>query len=210
MNTFKAIGTLSLLLSVLLLAGGCAGGRSQVTLSPRNGGGQFEQTFSRAFATGHGGDDQDIVLVSSASTGDPETAKLKQVLHIHVLWQPMRGTKSDFPAATNASLRWYVYGEDNSLLEYTGAGFVSISSARGGTKVVVRNASLRPVVRRGNLKDPIGPADLEGTFYATNNGPRVRNLLAGMNTISEQASADAATASHRSVERAIAPARVAP
>jgi hypothetical protein len=128
-------------------------------------------------------------------------------MYVKVLWRPQAGTKQGHPSYTNASLKWYVFcdsteGNANAaggpnVLEYTGAGFVSLSDSALGTKVNIRNATQLPVASPAcTLNDPVGPAKLTGTFTATRSPERVTELLTQL---------DAAT--QRGPQRASASAR---
>jgi hypothetical protein len=165
------------------LAGGCATTpQSTLTVTSVQSAQEFKPQFDAAYASRSAEGDYDVVLTGgSAPTGASAGEGARQVMHVRVLYRPMRGTRLDHPSATNASIRWYVLGDrPGDVVEYTGAGFVTVSPAAvgDGVEVRVRNASLRPVATRGNLTDPLGPTTVQGTFQARTDPQRVTDLLA--------------------------------
>lgn len=150
----------------------------------------YQQQFKEAYVS-KDEDGTEVVL-----TSDDENASVRQLMHLRVLWRPQRGTKQGHPSYTNAALRWYVLGSEKSdVLEYTGAGFVQVADTATGTKVIIRNASLKPVREaKGSLNDPVGPAKLTGTFYAEKSTDRVSELLAEINRLTQSPGAQQASA----------------
>lgn len=171
------------------LTGGCAQTpQSTLTLTSSRSGQVYKPEFGTAYVSRSGNGDYDVVLTGeSTPSADAQTAAagavgyVRQVVHVRVHYRPMRGARLDHPSASNASIRWFVLGDRPAdVVEYAGAGFVTVKPGFGGdaAQVVVRNASLRPVVTRGNLADPLGPVSLDGTFVARSNRQRVDELLA--------------------------------
>jgi hypothetical protein len=155
----------------------------------------FSQRFSDAYVSKGAEGNTEIMLVNDteASASGASGARVareviqpsgvRQVMHVKVLWRPQRGAKQGHPSYTNAGLHWYVFNDNGNgtsdVLEYSGAGFVALSNVSGGTKVTIRNATLKPVApSRGSLSDPVGPAKLTGTFIAKKSTKRVQDLLA--------------------------------
>jgi hypothetical protein len=86
----------------------------------------------------------------------------------------------DQVAASNASVEWFLVGDDQSredLVEYAGTAFVSFDQSGSRSQVVIKAASLRPVVCRGQMRDPLGPSKLTGTVVATEDGSQVQQIL---------------------------------
>jgi hypothetical protein len=106
---------------------------------------------------------------------------LKQILHIRLLWQPLPGTRPDSPAATNASLHWYVLGgataQGTSLIHYTGTAFVAIALNGHGADVTIHNGLLNSTERRGELVDPLKSFRIDGKFEATENESRLNEIM---------------------------------
>ncbi len=174
------------------MALGCSENRGSLTLTSRENHQRYRQEFEQAFARRSSVGDLDVVLLDDAAArvadeagASPASAAIRQIMHIHVLYQPMRGTKADNPSATNASIHWYVFGGGGrgpaEVLEYSGAGFVKLDSAGKTVKLEVRNATLKPMINQG-LNDPIGPANLRGAVVARTNAARVKELLAEVKT----------------------------
>jgi hypothetical protein len=151
----------------------------------------FNQTFSQAYMTHNPNGDYDVVLVHDAnsdnvaSDGDgpltPTTVTPLQIVHIRVYWKPVRGTKGDHPASTNANVRWYVFGsrpnESADLLEYSGAGLVLVDENGPTADITIRNAFLKPTTRRGSMADPLGSSTMTGTISAKVDDRRVGDVL---------------------------------
>lgn len=159
------------------LAGCASTPQSTLTVTSLQSAQEFKPQFDAAYASRSAEGDYDVVLTGGSAPGEGA----RQVMHVRVLYRPMRGTRLDHPSATNASIRWYVLGDrPGDVVEYTGAGFVTVTPAAvgDGVEVRVRNASLRPVATRGNLTDPLGPTTVQGTFQARTDAPRVTELLA--------------------------------
>jgi hypothetical protein len=114
------------------------------------------------------------------------------MVHIRVLYRPMRATRLDHPSATNASIRWIITGDTpRDVMEYAGAGFVTVKPDGDTASLTLRNASLRPVKSNGNMTDPLGPLTLTGTIVARRDKARVADLLAQV-----KATADGVVAAH--------------
>ena len=185
-------------LVLLCLTVGCAGKSTSLTVSSRQSGQTYQQKFSKAYAGRSPQGDFDVVLVKGAGP-DGATGDVWQVMHVRVLWKPMKGVKFDHPTATNATIDWYVMGADGAganasqprgLVAYTGAGFVRVHKSGGFATLDIRSATLRPTTREGGMADPIGPARLQGTIVArTGNADQVRDLLARAREASAQANA---------------------
>ncbi len=177
----------------LLLAasfcGGCSDKSAGLTFTSLQDHRRFADTFTDAYSARNENGDTDIVLIDDATERSVVAGKpigpVRQIMHIRILWSPSRDMKSDDPAASNASIHWYVMGSDRTqMIEYSGTAFVYASKAMWGDKLKLRidNARLKPCVSRGNLKDPVGAARIEGTIYATDNHRIVSQLLADVRT----------------------------
>ena len=161
----------------------------------------YSQQFPDAYVSKGADGDTEVVLVSDAKAADTG-ADVRQVMHVKVLWRPQKGTKQSHPSYTNAALHWYVFNENPAggsaapdVLEYTGAGFVTLADAAGGTQVTIRNATLKPsATENGSLSDPVGPARLTGTFVAKRSAKRVNDLLAEVKHATDGARAQQASA----------------
>ena len=207
-KTVAAVRLLSALV-LLLLTVGCAGNSTSLTVQSRQNGQTYQQRFSKAYAGRSPRGDLDVVLVQNAGP-DRATRDVWQVMHVRVLWKPMKGVKLDNPTATNATIDWYVMGGDETnpaqapgLVAYTGAGFVRVNKSGGLTKLEIRNATLRPTAREGGMADPIGPAKLQGTIVArTGSGEQVRELLTKARDATAQANAARLAAARQASSRA--------
>jgi len=181
------------MLSVLTLGGlwlagagaGCASPSTNLTVTSLENRQTYRQGFRQAYSRRN--DHGDIEVVAACGTPTASGAvhpDLKQVMHIRVLWSPGPGLKTDQPAATNAAITWYVYtnGERMDMVEYTGTGLVDLDRDGDITTVEIRNASLRPALTAGALRDPIGPSRFEGTVVAKTDKRKVEEILSGVKT----------------------------
>ena len=109
---------------------------------------------------------------------------MRQVVHVRVLWKPMKGTKVDHPSATNATIDWVVWdqsqGRDAGYIAYTGAGFVNLQRSGNTARLDIRNATLSPTARQGSIQDPVGRTKVTGTVVARANRGQVDALLSQM------------------------------
>ncbi len=151
---------------------GCADKGASIRLTPTNGNAVLSQHFDDAYAVVRQTGEMDVVLSTT-----PKGAELTQLMHLRVLWKPMRGTKTDQPSTTNATIDWNIAGRNESL-SYTGAGFVLAYRSGDDLQVTIRNAMLKLGSQRGGITDPIGPATLQGKFNAKIDAQRVDAALA--------------------------------
>ena len=195
-------------LLLLVVAGapmGCARGGAELRLTSLEKNAAYLQSFSNAYVSKAGNGGSEIVLINEQSVrGTPgteagdavpaaagsATTAVRQVMHLRILWKPQRGAKQSHPSYTNAGLHWYVFtqpaagGAAPDVLEYRGAGFVTLAETAAGTEVTIKNATVKPVgTPSGSLTDPVGPARLTGTFLAKQSPKRVNALLAEVKTV---------------------------
>lgn len=182
----------ALILPVLLLAGlgGCASSASKLSMAPVRSQEAFTQSFSTAYASKTESGDFQVILVDDGlgnGQGDhgqplqPTAAPpLRQVVQVRVFWRPMKGTKPNFPSASNAAIDWYVFGvgsrENADMIHYQGVGFVEVGGSREHPTVRIRSATLRSAERVGEIEDPIGAALVRGTIHAESDSGAVEHL----------------------------------
>lgn len=177
------------LLSLATLAAGCAGSVPEGVhvVSAKDKHTTLNEKYpARYVSRGSGGDYHVVLLKDRAPVNrtvetpprkpgapiDPlDLADVRQVLHVHVFWNPMRGAKPDNPSATNAALDWYLVRADTAgrvtgVAHYAGAGFVTTEVDGDSAGITVRSSALSPTRVTGNIVDPIGPLHLTGRFDA--------------------------------------------
>jgi hypothetical protein len=165
-----------LALAFALFTTGCAGPTTQLTVRSLDRRQTYQQRFDSAYAGRSEQGDYDVVLVKGGGS-------VREVMHVRVLWKPMKGTKLDHPSATNAVIDWIVWdgsqGPDGggAFIAYTGAGFVDLSRSGDTAKLDIRNATLSPTSRHGSMNDPLGRTKLTGTVVARTNRDQVDALL---------------------------------
>lgn len=172
MHLFKAVSPRcfagALVFSVSLLLAGCADTpRANFTISSSRMGEAFRPSFDNALISrgDEGGDEYEIVLTGDTAGGGGDG--MHQVMHVRVLYRPMRAVKADHPSATNATIRWYILGQDApDVLEYAGAGFVIVRPGDDAANVEIRNATLKVVASSGRLHDSMGTISISGTAKA--------------------------------------------
>ena len=166
-----------------LVGAGCASPKTELTVTALESRQTYNPAFRQAYSRRNDQGDVEVVAACDIRTasGAPHP-DLKQLMHIRVLWSPGPGLKTDQPAATNASIAWYIYSDANTsnMVEYTGTGLVDVERDGNVTTVEIRNASLRPGITSGGLRDPIGPARFEGTVVARTNKRKVEEILSSV------------------------------
>jgi hypothetical protein len=175
----RRLPALLALLVTALLGTGCSGAKStHLTVRSLDQRQTFQTQFPRAFAGKSSGGDYDVVLVKEGAAPRAGGRDVRQVLHVRVLWKPMKGTKLDHPTATNATLDWVVWDDAaRGFIAYSGAGFVDVQR-KGGTAVLdIRSATLSPLAKQGPMNDPIGRAQVMGTIVARTDPRQVSELL---------------------------------
>ena len=197
-----------LLLPLMLIAAGCGTSNPVLSISTLNPQRAFQQRFTQAYTSRDAAGDYQVVLlndpidtVSPGDAGKPLTAArvppVREVLHIRVLWRPMSGAKPDSPAATNASLHWYVLSaptaEGTSMIHYAGTAFVAVVPNGPGAEVTVRNGRLRAVEQHGELVDPLKDFAISGRFDAVADDQRLTRVLADVKSAVAEAKATAAS-----------------
>lgn len=173
---------------------GCSSSRGgAVTFTAAESKLQLTQSFAHAYIAQVGEGEYEVLLVDSAAEWDYKQPKAKrnrpieatalapvrQAMRIHMFWRPLKMINKN-PAAINASIDWYVLGEDGGadLLAYEGAAYVSIEGSGGKRTIRIRDGQIKPAQARGKLQDPIGAASITGKATAVVNNARVKETLA--------------------------------
>jgi hypothetical protein len=162
---------------ILLLWGiGCSSQPpADLTVCCSADGKSFSQCFTQAYSTLGNNGDADVVLVCGSD------GPVRQVMHIRVLWKPTRDSKADHDSARNATVHWYVMGQTAAdIIEYDGTAMVVVEPDDHGATLSIRSALLRPVARRGSMRDPIGQTSIHGTIRTADDPDRVRKVLANL------------------------------
>jgi hypothetical protein len=199
-HTFRAIcRPLQVLLAgiALCLTCACSSNSGQLRLVSLDEKRNFSQTFSRAYISQSPSGDADIVMVEdgtdvqsndSRKPLEPNSRDLpRQLVHVRVFWTPIPGTKADHPANTNASIHWCILGVDSrqsDMLEYAGSGLVEVSRSGSDATINIRNAWMKAATEHGNMTDPVGPGNLQGTIHAVADTAQVQAILAEIKSAS--------------------------
>lgn len=185
---------------LLLILGGCGASGPALSVTSLQSHQRYVETFTRAYAMRDPAGDYEVVLlndpIDQASPDEPgqplspmPTPPIRQVLQIHLLWQPMAGAKPNSPAATNASLHWYVMGSPENhevdFIHYQGTAFVAVARHGDEARVTIRNGSLKNAGHRGELNDPLKSFRMEGTFDAVIDAAAVRRAQADVQALME-------------------------
>jgi hypothetical protein len=189
------------------LIAGCSTTTNSLTLLSTDHRRDFEQKFSHAYAALDTTGDYDVVLVHDANADStvfgngpmqPAPVTPRQVVHIRIYWVASHESKLDHPAAANASIRWYLFGdrldEQKNFLEYSGGGLVLVSDDGKTAWVTIRGAFLKAVARRGEMVDPLGPSSVSGTFTARVDRRSVQDVLKEVNDADGVTAAESASA----------------
>ena len=104
-----------------------------------------------------------------------------QVVRIDLLWMPKPGATPMDSSATNVSIQ-YVIVADGELGVYAGAGFALPEGDANGQSIAVhlRDASLELLESTDGFVDLLSPATLTGSFTATRNDQRTRQLSSAL------------------------------
>jgi hypothetical protein len=175
---------------MLFLMAGCAASHNGLTMTSVDHRRDYNQTFSRAYATLNENGDYDVVLVHDANVDrlpnsdgviEPAVATPRQLVHIRVFWMAHRDVTLDHPVNSNAAIRWYLFGdrpdEAANMLEYSGSALVLVSDDGKTATVTVRGALLKAVAKRGEMSDPLGPSSVNGTIVARVDRQGVEDVL---------------------------------
>jgi hypothetical protein len=198
-----------LLLSAIGLSAGCSSAVSQDLIVTSHKSGQaYTQHFAEGYLNRDSHGDTDVVLAVDTDHPDGHPGVLKQVMHIRVMWHSDRVTKWEGAPDTNASIRWYVFTDhagQPEMIEYAGTGTVTIHGDKDHATVSVENAQLHPAFSRGDMNDPIGPSNFEGTVATVSNRARVDQLLSEVRTTLAATSLPQAPIEVKTAEARIAP-----
>lgn len=104
-----------------------------------------------------------------------------QVVRVDLLWMPKPGATPMDASATNASIQ-YIIVVDGELGVYAGAGFALPEGDANGQSISVRlrDASLKLLESTDGFVDLLSPATLTGSFTATHNDQRTRQLSSAL------------------------------
>ena len=129
------------------------------------------------------------------------------VVRVDLLWIPKPGATPMDSSATNASIL-YVIVADGELGVYGGAGFALPEGDASGRSLAVRlrDATLDLLESTDGFVDLLSPATLTGTFTATHNDQRTRQLSTALrrllnNALGSNRRTDAATLNDRRIVR---------
>jgi hypothetical protein len=193
----RMVGSVGLLFATLLgTASGCAshvdGNLHLLSADKKH---DFSQTFTQAYLTRTETGDVDVLLEQDGLTvgrhDDPDKPLApdacltpRQFVHVRVFWKPL-SQRADRPAATNASIDWYLFGDgpnEGSLLEYSGPALVSMDDSADVSLVTIRNAWMKVVSQRGDMVDPLGPSEVKGSVHAIVDQDRFNTLMSELKT----------------------------
>lgn len=147
------------LLACLLLPG-CASKKYEWTLASQSKPLAFSQQFPGGYCSRNIDGNLDVVLVTDTDASLPGKKSnisllplahdpMRQIVHVRVFWQPLRGTKADYPAATNAVIDWYVFTRQadgtTQSIHYSGVGFVrTYDASAAGIRSTFATPPCRP------------------------------------------------------------------
>jgi hypothetical protein len=190
-----ALGVLGGSILSLALLSGCGSKGANLTFSSADGERVFRSNFSQAYIARTSNIDYEVLLISDTSVAAKKEkpgvvlqtatlAPVRQFVDLRVFWQPQHGVHADHPAATNAAMDWYVFGDPNApggdMLHYVGTAFVFVYPNGNAATVVLKNATVKLKERRGNMNDVLGTSTANGTFKARRDTQRLNDLVAEM------------------------------
>lgn len=157
---------------------GCAGPEhgAMIRVNPDLPGATRTQKFTVAYAAPQPNGQWDVVLLD-----ENQEKGTKDVIYMRVIWWAKGNEKKQPPVTTNASFDWYLAAPGptgaNDLLRYSGQGTVRLIEDRRSLWVSVDRADMNSTGARGSTKDTMGPASLNGSFYAYIDEEKVREHL---------------------------------
>jgi hypothetical protein len=180
-------------LAGLLCVGGCVlptEGSREIRVEPQNRYIRYTTEFPEAYIAPAAEGGYDLLLVDAGDSQSRDSAgrllplasgRNTQVIHMHIAWRPMRGATSNFPAATNTTVHWYVLNGQpagsEGMVEYSGIGFVKLDIDTHDSLVDIQNLTIKPLTITGSARDPFGPARLQGKVRARNDAAAVSRVL---------------------------------
>ena len=159
---------------------------------------QFRQLNEGGSAEILGGIDDPIVLNANFTSGiysfedqhsatmlfwEGPKARPTQVLTVRMIWKPVAGATPLDPNATNATINYIIFADDQSnnrqVGVYSGAGFVYPVSQVGDKKLIVdlEQSTLKLTDRTDSFRDLLGRADIKGLVVAKKNGQATESVI---------------------------------
>jgi hypothetical protein len=118
-------------------------------------------------------------MLSNIKPGDLMSGSVSnaQIVHVQLLWNPRPGYTPLDPSATNACIR-YIIIADGELGIYGGAGFAMPDGDLDSDtlELSLRDASLQLLEKTPGFVDLLSPAQLTGSFKASRDPQRTRQL----------------------------------
>ncbi len=184
--TSMTIKGLSLMILLLLWAGaGCAGPVRHGSLRAQSLGDDpvaLEAEYITAFYA-DGDSVETSFILSDVGLDQLLSGQFSRghVVRVNLLWVPKPGATPMDSSATNASIR-YIIVADGELGVYAGAGFALPQGDASGASLTVRlrDGSLILLESTDGFVDLLSPATLTGSFTATHNDQRARQLSAAL------------------------------
>jgi hypothetical protein len=184
------------LLPLLLIVGltGCnASSDARVTFAPNQPSTHkaVYESFPGAYISSSRDGEYDVVLVNDTLRSAEVPGKkrplvpvaqppIQQAMLVHVFWRPVSGAMMKESSITNAIVHWYVFSGEASgktdMLHYQGAAFVKLNLKGDTTFITIGDGQIASTDKRGQMKDPIGPAKVTAEIMAVKNDARVKEL----------------------------------
>jgi len=208
------LSTRLLPLLILALLAGCGSKHSRLNVKSLDNSVRLDQSFGLSAMARDQNGDYDLVLVSQGleqrrsiwsrtasalnpvswfrdqPAGQPLTpaagAPVRQVIHLKIHWRPRAGASPENPAASNATVRWVVFGTPEpsttteDIVEYQGTAFARPFFERGGYTVVLQAGRLKLARLSGQMNDPLGPSTFRGKFFVRDDAYTVATVLADL------------------------------
>ncbi len=182
--TIKGLG-LSMSLLLLWAWAGCAGPVQHGSLRAQSRGDDpvaLEGEYITAFYA-DGSSVETSFILSDVALDQLLSGQFSQgqMVRVDLLWVPKPGATPMDSSATNVSIQ-YVIVADGELGVYAGAGFALPEGDASGRSLTVwlRDGSLNLLESTDGFVDLLSPATLTGSFTATHNDQRARQLSAAL------------------------------
>lgn len=186
MKTRSTLTLLGLATLATLSPIGCSSSGSALNVNSENSGTSYVANFNRAYFTEARDGQMDLVLLSDdlgtdATIDRPLTTRddrrVKQIVHIRILWAPTRGLTQENPSANNAMISWHVVASPDDRLTYSGNCWARAKVDGDEATIDLERATVSISQIVGHVSDPLKRAKIDGEIVARRSDSTVRSYI---------------------------------
>lgn len=180
-------------LATALSSFGCSSSGTALNVNSENTGESYVANFNRAYFTQERDGQMDLVLLSDdvgtdATIDRPLTTRgdrrVKQIVHLRILWAPTRGLTQENPSANNAMISWHVVASPNDRLTYSGNCWARAKISGDDATIDLRRATVSISQIVGHVSDPLKRAKIDGEIVARRSDSTVRSYIEELASLS--------------------------